>query len=248
MPTTTGKKGGQLGTIFGIEAGDIRIPYVYLVRSGTKNAKTPDNQRVAVGKLFHSVKKEAYDSLDVLVAHASKGIAIDNKRDNNGNDVLDHEGNSVKTQSPCYRAIMLPVDTPSQPFMTTFKGYNLFTSWKNFISELASTGRTNLDVVVRMSSKEQDTNYGYTQVLNLEIIREATEEERNLMLDASHSFGAVTAKAGDDEDEVEITVNATATVDDSLDFLNDTKFSTAGTSIDSAIEDNPTLDDILKSA
>ena len=81
MPTGGNAKGGQLGTIFGIESGDIRIPYVYLVRSGTLSAKLADGSRAPVGSLFHSVKKEAVDKLEVLIAHASKGISREKKKD-----------------------------------------------------------------------------------------------------------------------------------------------------------------------
>ena len=241
MPTGGNAKGGQLGTIFGIESGDIRIPYVYLVRSGTLSAKLADGSRAPVGSLFHSVKKEAVDKLEVLIAHASKGISREKKKDNLGNVVRDAHGDEVIVEAACYRAIVLPVKTPKQPFMISFKGFNLFSSWKDFISELASTGRTNLDVVVTLGSREQETNFGYTQVFDLKITGAATEEQRELMLEASHSFGSVTQKAVDDEDDVEQEAK-TATVDNDLSFLNDKD----SVDLDDVLPET-SLDDILKS-
>ena len=187
MPTGGGTS--QLGTIFGIEAGDMRIPYVYLVRSGNRNAILEDDSKATVGFLYHATKKEQYESIEVLIAHASKGKSTSKKPDTG----------EVVT-SACYRAIIVPLDDLNKPFMTTFKGVNLWDSWKNFISELAETNRSNLDVVVKMSSKMVDTNYGSTEAFELEIVGEATKEQSELMLEISNRFGGLTAKIIDDED------------------------------------------------
>ena len=61
------------------------------------------------------------------------------------------------------------------------------------------------------------------------------------MLEASHSFGSVTQKAVDDEDDVEQEAK-TATVDNDLSFLNDKD----SVDLDDVLPET-SLDDILKS-
>lgn len=238
MPTG-GQKGGQLGTIFGIEAGDIRIPYVYLIRSGAKNAILANGKRPTVGQLFHSTKKEAYDELDVLIAHASKGTSRETKQDGSEEMV------------PCYRAIVIPVDDPTSVFMISFKGSNLYVSWKDFISELSAKGLTNLDVVVKLRSKEIETKYGMTNAMELvisgedgEIMQPATEEQREMMLSVSNKLGNQTMRARDEEEAPVETEVVPTDVDE---VLNDDKKKRKALS--DALPDSETevdLDTILK--
>ncbi len=234
------QRGNALGTIFGLEAGDVRLPYVYLIRANTKNARLADGKRPPVNTLFHSLKKESYEYLDVLIAHATKGTSPQRRLDEDGDEMTDAEGNALIDNKTCFRALILPVDNPAQPFVTTFKGWNLFTSWREFVSLLASTGRTNLDVVVRMTSKEQENKRGFTQVFDMQILREATAEERETMLKASNSLGSVTARAVDGEDEADDAITTEATSVDEI-LKDDTNVDLTGT-----LEGNETLDEILK--
>lgn len=242
VPTAGQRNTSQLGTIFGIEAGDIRLPYFILVRANTKNAKLKDGSRPKLGSLFHSLTKEAFESIDVLVCHATKGLSPQKKLDEDGDEIKDSEGNAITDMVTCYRALMVRVDEPTKPFVITFKGFNLYNSWREFISLIAGTGRTNLDVVVRIKSKDLETKRGYTNVFDLEVVGETTEEQKNIIMQYSQRLGAVTSRMEAEAEEEEIiTETTTVQPEADLSFLHDNN-----DDLDSALGENTPLEEILK--
>jgi len=145
------------------------------------------------GELFHNTKNKAYKEMEVLVAFAKKGTA--KKKDFNTGD---------ETDVPAYRAVMLPLMNPYSPFVMTFKQMALWNGWKPYLSKLSADGITNMDHVVKMTTRKIDTNYNsVVYVPNLEIAVETTDEQRALIKDVFERFGGVL----DNTEEIEDSVN-----------------------------------------
>lgn len=190
VPTTAMGSGGTVGTISGIEAEDIRLPYAILVRGNTAHAVLADGSQAPVGSLFHATKKEAYTNLEGLIGCAVKGKSKEEK-----------DGEEYEVD--CYRAIVLPVDNPRQPFKLTFKGWNLWESWRAYISELSANGVSNLDHIVRFETQMVDTNNGKVLALKLVRGRETTNEEKDLINRCAMELGAALQSDNTEEDDVE---------------------------------------------
>jgi len=181
---------GTIGTISGIEPGDISMPYMYVVQSNSKNAQMEDGSKAKPGEFFHNTKKESYKEIKVLLAFAKKGKATKK-------DIKTGE----ETQVPAYRAVMLDVNSKESPFIMTFKGYNLWSGWKPYMSKLSAEGISNLDNVVVMTTVEQDTSYGsVVHVVNMEIGDKTTKEEKSLMADMVNRFSGVLNGKEEEED------------------------------------------------
>lgn len=184
---------GVIGTISGIEPGDINMPYVYVVQKNSKNATLPDGKEATPGQYFHNTKRQAYNKMDVLIAFAKKGTAIKKNLQD-----------KTETEVPAYRAVMLPVDNLHSPFIMTFKQMALWHGWKPYLSELSAKNVSNLTNAVVMTTDKVDTSYGsVVYVPSIKVGDKVTDEQINMIESVVIRFGGALDKAVDEDEETD---------------------------------------------
>jgi len=159
----TGIKG-----LVGLTTDDLDMPYVYLVREGSKHALLKNGKKAEAGSYYHSAKKEAKTDLEVIVAVAVKG---EGKKGG--------EGEGSEDMVTVWRTIMLPLDNMTSPFSMSFKGMNLWYGWKPLMNLLVAEQIDNLPGKVlklgfRMATTKTGNSY---EVPEISIVRDATKEE-----------------------------------------------------------------------
>lgn len=177
------------GGIYGLEAEDLKMPYMYLVRGGSQYAVLADGSKAAEGTFYHSTKKTSVDSLDVIIALAKKE-RVEKMKDNK--PVINADG-QPELES-VWRTLMININNMYAPFSFSFKGMNYWLGFKDFLTALQSQGKNMNEVVVRLTSeiKELKTEKGDRKypTVKLTILTDASEEQKRIAKELENRFAS----------------------------------------------------------
>ena len=153
----------------GLEAEDVNVPYMYLVRVGAEHAVCANGQKAKPGTYFHSSEKKAYEDPEVVIAYARK-IKRDEFKD----------GERTGERETVWSVLVL-MGEEMKPVKMTVSGYNMYTGWKDFTSKLIFEEiGSPYNVKVKLTSEEILMTKRNKNILvnKFEILESTTEEER----------------------------------------------------------------------
>jgi len=191
METSLAPVSGQ-GTdgLEGLEAEDVNVPYLYLVREGAQHAVCADGKKAAPGTYFHSLEKKAYKDPEVIIAYAKK---VQRNRYEDGEDTGDKE---------TVWALLLLLGKELAPIKMTVSGYNMYSGWKDFTSKLIFEKiGSPYNVRVKLTTAEVlMVKRGKNILVNkFEVVRPTTDDEKMKASDVAMKLSSILGDAPDPE-------------------------------------------------
>lgn len=175
------------GGIVGLEAEDLKMPYMYLVRANNQFAVLPDGSKAKEGTFFHSTRRASYETMDVVIALAKKERS---EKQKDGQVVRGKDG--LPELESVWRTLMFDVNSPHAPFSFSFKGMNYWIGFKDFLTELQTKNKLMNEIVVTLTSVDGElkTEAGVRKypVVKLAIKGDATEEQKEIARELETRF------------------------------------------------------------